>query len=110
MKAHDFIQPDEAVMIIFTRGGRFDVNADHTGATGNWVFDPNRKVDRVIIYHRNEGLHTNMLYIGSFVEAERTSENGRYNIVLAHIQYVGQTDLHWKEFADAGQNPIRYLP
>jgi hypothetical protein len=110
MKAHDFLQSGETVMVIFTRGGRFDLRADHTGATGNWVIDPNRKIDRVIIYHRNEDTHTNLLYIGCFIEAERTTENGRYNIHLAHIQYIGKTEIHWKEFAGSGQNPIRYLP
>lgn len=110
MKARDFIKPGETAMVIFTRGGRFEVNADHTGSTGNWVIDPNRKIDRVIVYHRNETANTNMLYIGSLVQAEKTTENDRYNIRLAHIQYIGETTLHWKEFAEAGQNPIRYLP
>jgi hypothetical protein len=45
MKARAFIKPGDAVLVIFTRGERCDVNADHTASTGDWGIDPDRKID-----------------------------------------------------------------
>lgn len=60
MKARDFIQPGENVIVIFTQGSDFDLGDGNTGSTGEWLIDPNRPVDRVIIYHRKDD--TNTLY------------------------------------------------
>ncbi len=50
MKARDFIKPGENVIVIFTHGLHFDLGDDNTGSTGEWDIDPNRLVNRVIIY------------------------------------------------------------
>lgn len=110
MKARDFVRPDERVIVIFTRGGRFEVRSDHTGSTGNWTIDAKRPVDRVIVYHRDESINSNAIYLASFVQAIQTDEGKRYNIELAHVQYAGQSDLNWQEFAETQVNPVRYLP
>src|SRR5688500_15380795 len=102
MKARDFIRTGERVMVIFTRGGRFEVHPDHTGSTGNWAMDGNRSVDRVIIYHRSDMADENAVFIGTFVKAEPSDEAGRFIIRLNHVQYVGVTDLNWKEFSEGG--------
>ncbi len=52
----------------------------------------------------------NVVYIGTFVQADPIDEERRSSIRLNHIQYVGVTDLNWLQFAEGGQNPIRYLP
>lgn len=110
MNARSFIQPGEQVITIFTRGGRFEVHDDHSGYTGNWRINPQRRVDRVIIYHRDETLGSNTLYIGNLAKIVETHEENRYGLFLEHVQYIGTTHLDWKDFADTGQNPIRYLP
>lgn len=109
MKARQFQRPGERMMVIFTRGGRFVVNDDHSGSTGNWVIDPNRNVDRVVIYHRRDQASPNELYIGTFKGVQPTDKPTRYSVQLDHIQYVGLTESNWLDFADGGQNPIRYL-
>jgi hypothetical protein len=35
----------EKAVAIFTRGGRFTLNADGTGVTGNWKLNPARSID-----------------------------------------------------------------
>jgi hypothetical protein len=110
VKARDLIKPDENVIVIFTRGLHFDPGDDNTGSTGEWDIDPNRSVDRVIIYHRNDGTHTNTLYIANHAGVKPADREGRHNIQLTHVQYIGTTSAKWPEFAETGAHPIRYLP
>lgn len=110
MKARDFIQPGEAIMVVFTHGIHFDIYDDSTGSTGEWEIDPNRLVDRVLIYLRNDESKTNTLYIANHAGVELAKREGRHNIQLTHVQYVGVTSENWVEFAEGGSNPIRYLP
>lgn len=109
MKARDFVQAGEQMMVIFTRGGRFELRSDHTGSTGNWVIDTKRHIDRGMVYHRDGSSNKNKIYLASFVAATPTDEEGRYNVELAHIQYAGESELNWKDFADTGTYPVRYI-
>jgi hypothetical protein len=109
MKARDFIKPGENVIVIFTQGCNFALSEGNTGSTGEWPIDPNRIVDRVIIYHRNNEMSTNTLYIANHAGVEPADREGRYNIQLTHVQYIGTTPNNWIEFAEGGQHPIRYL-
>ena len=109
MKARDFIKPDENVIVIFTKGVHFALNDDNTGSTGEWDIDPNRSVDRVIIYHRNDESNINTLYMANHAGVEPADREGRYNIQLTHVQYIGTTSANWNNFAETGTNPIRYL-
>lgn len=107
MKARDFIKPGESVIAIFTHGMHFELYNGNTGITGEWKIDPNRPIDRVIIYHRKE--NTNTLYIANYAGVQPADREGRYNIQLTHVQYIGTTSTNWVEFAETGAHPIRYL-
>lgn len=109
MKARDFIKPGESVIVIFTHGIHFDLYDDNTASTGQWKIAPNRSVDRVIIYHRNDEMNTNTLYIANYAGVEAADREGRCNIQLTHVQYIGTTSTNWAEFAETGAYPIRYL-
>lgn len=109
MKARDFIKPGENVVVVFTHGEHFVLHDDNTGSTGEWKIDPNHKIDRVIIYHRDDEKNINNLYIANHAGAEPADREKRYNIRLAHVQYIGATSTNWIEFAEGGQNSIRYL-
>lgn len=109
MKARDFIKPGENVVVVFTHGRHFVLYDDNTGSTGRWIIDPTRAVDRVILYQRDDEKTTNTLYIANYAGVKPADREGRYDIQLAHIQYVGTTPTNWIEFANGGQNPIRYL-
>lgn len=110
MKARDFIKPGENVIVIFTHGSHFDPNGDdNTGSTGEWDINPNRSVDRVIIYLRNDENNTNTLYIANHAGVKPADREGRYNIQLTNAQYIGTTSANWHDFAETGSYPIRYL-
>ena len=109
MKARDFIKPGENVIVILTRGSDFSLPDGKTGSTGKWKIDPNRSVDRVIIYLRNDEINTNTLYIANHAGVEPADREGRYNIQLTHVQYIGTTSANWNNFAETGSYPIRYL-
>ena len=106
MKARDFIKAGESVIAVFTHGMHFELDGN-TGSTGEWKIDPNRPIDRVIIYHRQE--NTNILYIANYAGVQPADREGRYNIQLTHVQYIGTTSTNWAEFAETGAYPIRYL-
>lgn len=91
MKARDFIKPGENVVVVFTHGTRFVLYDDNTGSTGQWTVDPNREIDRVILYHRDDEKNMNNLYIANHAGAEPADREGRYNIRLTHVQYIGAT-------------------
>jgi hypothetical protein len=109
MKARDFIKPGESLVIIFTHGSNLVFHQNNTGLTGEWAIDPNRRVDRVIIYHRDPEKNLSTLHIANHAGVEPAEREGRFNIRLAHIQYIGTTSTNWVESAEGGQNPIRYL-
>ena len=112
MKARDFIKPGENVIVIYTHGKHFELKDDNTGSTGYWTIDPNRLVNRVIIYHRDDATNTNTLYLANHAGVKVAAEMEkpvRYDIKLTHIQYIGITTKNWAEFAESKQNPIRYL-
>lgn len=107
MKARDFIKLDEKALVVFTNGTLFEINQDNnTGLTGDWKINPNRLIDRVIIYLRRE--QVNILYIANHAGVEFVEEK-RYKIKLDHVQYIGKTNLNWHEFAETGVCPIRYF-
>ena len=108
MKARDFIKLGENVIVILTHGSDFFLH-DNTGSTGEWKIDQNRSVDRVIIYLRDDENNTNTLYIANHAGVEPADREGRYNIQLTHVQYIGTTPANWNEFAETGTYPIRYL-
>lgn len=37
------------------------------------------------------------------------NERGRSLVKLLNVKLVGSTDQTWKKFANAGQNPVRYI-
>jgi hypothetical protein len=109
MKARNFVKVDEKVIAVFTRGIDFIINSDNTGSTGKWKINPNRLIDRVIIYHHDSKNDVNLLYIANHNGIESTDLEKRYKIRLKHIQYIGTTSENWKSFAECDANPVRYF-
>jgi len=109
--ATDALKPGETALCIYTEGHNLSINADGSGSSGWWVLDPDREVDRVVIYLKaSEDRITNDIYVGDpdDIDGPR-QEDGRYRVLLANLQLVGHTDANWYSFAAAGQNPIRYV-
>jgi len=103
------VQGDRALCIL-TAGHFFTINPDGTGETGNWVMSGSRKFDRVLIFCWKDGATKADLYLarpdGLY---HPVKEPERYVVKLKEITLAGTTSTNWKAFANAGQNPIRYL-
>lgn len=109
MKARDLIAENESAIVIFTDGRNFHIERDGSGSTGNWKLDPSREYDTVIIYERDWDGESNQLYLAVPIDVLESSHEGRYVIQLKNIRSVGTTETNWLEFAEGGQNPIRYM-
>src|ERR1043166_3860444 len=108
--AQELLQPGETGLFVFTDGSHFTFNPDGSGSTGFWVIDPTRHVDRVVVVR--EQLRGDQRFIELFTarhDGVIGPEDGRYTVRLLDVQLAGSTDHTWKEFAHAGQNPVRYI-
>ncbi|MHC5916104.1 MAG: HNH endonuclease [Nostoc sp.] len=106
MKARDFIKPGEEILVLMTGGALLEFGEDNTALTGDWVINPYRSTDRVIIYRRNNDT-TNTLYIGNRSDVILVQD--KYKIQLTHVQYIGKTILNWFEFAETHSHSVRYI-
>ena len=109
MKAKDLLDENEQALILFTDGTEFDIEDDKTGLTGKWKVNPERVPDRIIIYFRDSSAKDGTVYSAINTGVAPSEIDGRHFIFLANIENVGSTDLDWVEFAEGGQNPVRYL-
>lgn len=106
--ADQLLRPGEVGLFIFTEGASLTIGADGTGSTGDWVVDPRRRVDWIIIYKRGSDRTNNELWMARPGDYE-SARGDRYAIGLRHVQLIGATDANWSQFASAGNNPIRYI-
>ena len=108
--ATELLSPGETALVIVTDGKNLTDNHDGTGSTGWWVIDPQRKVDRVIIYRRASADETdNDLFTATHDGVDGPREDGRYLIRLLGLTLAGHSDSNWRDFAATRQNPIRYV-
>ena len=109
MKVFDVIPSGVKAVAVFTRGSKFEKNKDGIGSTGNWKIDPNRNLEKVIIYHRPEREPQAEVHVADISQIKPSGEEGRFIIFFENREKVGDTDLNWFEFAESGSNPVRYL-
>ncbi|NIT13533.1 MAG: hypothetical protein GWN14_25100 [candidate division Zixibacteria bacterium] len=108
----ELLQENETALAVFTRGAYLEIRENNTGFSGNWVIDPDKEVDRLIIYKRNETIEpfVNDIYIADYIWPEGPiSKDKRYRIHFKNIEHVGTTPYKWKEFSGGGANPIKYI-
>jgi hypothetical protein len=112
MKARDLIKTGEKAIAIFTGGGRFTLRQDGSGSTGNWVIKKTAKVDKIIIYRKDYKNNQNEIFVGIPIEIRESSQEGRREIKMVNIAFVGTTDKKWSDFIEAkegARNPIKYI-
>jgi hypothetical protein len=111
--ASSLLSPGETAIVIFTKGKNLelDLEGTGTGTTGNWITNPRRRVDKVIVYRRDpyETSGESDVFIGEHAGLVGPNENGRYIVKMRGVVCAGTTQRNWYDFADAGTNPIRYL-
>lgn len=112
--ARELLKSGESAIVIFTDGRDFNRNRDGSGQTGNWVIDPKRLFEKVIVYRRDKVFGKNEVYaatpVGVIGPIHLTkSKQDRYAIKLSSVKLEGTTSEKWFSFAQTGPNPIRYL-
>lgn len=109
-EASELLGLGETALVLFTRGQHFSLGEGGSGSTGKWVLDPDREVDRVVIYNRQSAETTGAdLWRGRASFVEPSDRPRRYVIMLTEVEKVGRTELNWREFAGGGTNPVRYV-
>ena len=70
-----------------------------------------RDVDRVIIYRELPGRDGPRadIYLADYVDTVPSPDRDRQVVRFRGCSSVGTTSQKWSDFADAGQNPVRYL-
>ena len=109
MKAKDILREGEEALALFTSGVDLDIDPDGTGLTGKWVLDPDRVPDRIILYVRPEGSDSANIFSAVNAGVAQSEIEGRIYIFSSNITNVGSTSANWVEFAEGGQNPVRYI-
>ena len=109
MKAKDLLREREEALVLFTTGVDLDISSDGTGLTGKWKVDPERVPDRIILYVRPEGSDSADILSAFNTGVAQSEIEGRIFIFLSNIANVGSTNANWIEFAEGGQNPVRYI-
>lgn len=109
--ASQLLRPGEIGLFIFTKSDRFELRADGSGSTGDWIISPTRRVDWVCIYRRDRhDASLNELFKGKPAGIERSPRDAtRCVIHLSDVILMGDTDVTWREFAAPGRGSIRYI-
>ena len=110
-RASQVIDQDQAAVVLFTRGPHFTYDSAGNGSTGKWVVNLDRleKVDKVIIYLRDEKPTVNRIYLGNYIGTMPSDDPHRQVILFACLEEVGTTEVNWLDFAGSGQNPVSYV-
>ena len=107
----ELLQPGETALCVLTDGRNFTFHPDGSGSTGFWKINPVRQADCVVVFR--QGLRHGQRYVELFTAQHDgvvgANEEGRYTIKLLNMQLVDSTEHSWQKFANAGQNPVRYV-
>lgn len=109
--AKDVIPAGQKAVVVFTRGGKLEIDKEGSGKTGNWKVNPTKleKVDNVVIYLRKTGQTGGKILLGSYVGYSPSPEEGRYIIYFHKLKEVGSTSSNWREFSNLWQNPVGFV-
>lgn len=109
MRIKDVLEPREPALAIPTRGDSLILNRDGTGKTGWWKINPDRVPDRLVLYVRPEGSGAADILVGIVTGFSPSPNPKRVWVHFSNLKNMGSTRINWIEFADASQNPIRYV-
>lgn len=109
--ARDLLDPGQSAIVFFTHGQDFHIDNLGEGETGSWILNPDlvRKVDKVIVYLRDEMRRVNHVYIGSFHSLRKGERSRRWIVRFTGMTELGTTGVHWLEFGNGSTAPVNYV-
>lgn len=108
--ASELLAPGETALFVFTRGQHFAVESNGAGHTGNWVINPERPVDWIVVFKDGGGAGADAeLWRGRPAGVRGPIEEKRYVLDLADVELVGHTSQNWRTFTGGSANPVRYV-
>lgn len=110
--AKDLLAPSQSAIVFFTHG--LDFHIDTTtgdGETGSWILSPEvvKKVDKVIVYLRDDVEKINHIYFGDFHSLRRGDRSRRWIVRFSHMTDLGTTNIHWLDFGNGSTAPVNYV-
>jgi hypothetical protein len=101
----DLKRGNERLIAVKTDGRHLKLG--EVSESGNWVMNPARDVDTVVIYHRHNGV--NSIIVGEHLDTIPSIAKGRYVLRFSGAKEVGHTRANWFEFAETGSRPVRFV-
>lgn len=103
----DIISSNQSAIVVFTRGPFLNLRKGDVSESGIWKVDKSRKVDKIVIYYRHDGV--NEIIIGKHIDTVKSNIKGRYYLLFRNYHSAGFTPNNWKVFAQTGSHPVRYF-
>lgn len=109
--ARDLLAPGQSAIVFFTHGQDFHIDNTGEGETGSWILNPDlvKKVDRVIVYLRDEDRKINHIYMGDFHSLRKGERSRRWTVRFSNMTELGTTPIHWLEFGNGSKAPVNYV-
>ena len=109
--ARDLLAPNQSAIVFFTHGQGFNVDDTGEGETGSWLLNPEvvKKVDKVIVYFRDETEKINHIYMGNFHSLRKGNRSRRWIVRISGISEIGTTEVHWLKFGNGSTAPVNYV-
>jgi hypothetical protein len=109
--ARDLLAPGQSAIVFFTHGMDFHIDDQGEGETGSWILNPElvNKVDKVIVYLRDDTQKTNQIYMGDFHSLRKGERSRRWVVRFTNITNLGSTDIHWRDFGNGSTAPVNYV-
>lgn len=109
--ARELLTPNQSAIVFFTHGRDFHIGDNGEGETGSWMLNADlvNKVDKVIVYLRNEDEKINRIYLGDFHSLRRGDRSRRWFVRFKNMTELGVTSLHWLKFGNGTTSPVNYV-
>lgn len=109
--ARALLGANQSAIVFFTHGQSFHMDETGEGETGSWMLNTEivNKVDKVIVYLRNEILKTNTIYMGDFHSLRRGDRSRRWIVRFSNMVELGTTGTHWLKFGNGTTTPVNYV-
>lgn len=109
--ARELLEPGQSAIVFFTHGQSFNIDPDGEGETGSWMLSPAlvNKVNKVIVYLRDEDKKINHIFMGDFHSLRRGERSRRFIIRFSKMTELGTTQVHWLDFGNGSKAPVNYV-